>query len=1191
MNQNEFNTFQNTAFPQINRTGNNKKGSVKRPYTGIGRDAKIDPDMYYHVKEENEQLKKTKLALNQKITKLESNLANIKENIIKERKQADYRVINMGKNSDLDFAKTQYENMKLKSENDKKDLIIQGLQSNYPTKYPKPKKKSKKKDALTTQNVKNDYLALIARLREQLKIANEDRKNLINELKNLKDSYQFNNANYGTNNYMSNKTIEMTNKIADLNTNYENATLKLDTQNKILEMTKKTLEDYINKYEKERENNRKLQAELSVLKGDSEKLSNYKKQLEDYKINEIKLEEELSALRINPFIKQAEERGNVYRSYQISEKKLAETKKILDEKEKLLDEAEMRLKELEKENKELKDNLGIEKIEKEKYKDEALKLKISRAEREKYDKLYEDKLNQFNQYGEVDSNFNKILSLYKNENDQANWGNINFIEPNIEKIDPTVLKNENTRLKMEKNTLGNELQRTKDLLLLQQQANEDIKLLKELEIKKYKAEIKLLKEKIEELCKLIDMKKLPKDKTLSKEPSRYMQSISIPVEPKKSKLLDDNITEFSQEDTDVELGINENALDIYFGECLYEDVLSDEIGYNLEDMLSFFSVDFYVHETQTSDILSGKNPMFNFQLIFKVDINENLLNYLENNYIVVEVYTIRDNNKNVIGKGEVKLKELLDIENNEESISRVISSEVPIYHAEKNNLKIATIYYKMRMRKPLSEAIKWYNQENKMSEELDQMHEPLRSQIEQNIKNYTDLGGKAYEIKILINKAIDLIISGPARRISPYCFYKFYKNGERYTQISSGNNPQFEDVATFNEIFNKDFLEYIEKEDLNIYIFDSQNPIELDVSRDEAKLSKTNQQISKDLIGICSIPLQGLLINDLIQGDFPIYNMQNERVGKLIINIIWEEIKVGINENLINSMQYKTDINQDNLILKLANALKEKGLNVESAFNIFDIDKKNEISLDNFQNTLIYTLKFTTNQIEMDHLIKLIFKNQGRTKLDKVDFYQIFSKLLPSAQLYQTQYNINNVNNLNNMYNTQMEQDNKDINNKQESNPEYVSANQIYNKTNINNKEKNNETIHSNKDNKDRSLNEIGELIAKYKLKKGKSKSDAVDIFKYIFDKDASLGIDKKELDKGFANMGINLTENERNQVWKKMSGNKGSIDFASFKAFHDNYCLISIPSNENTIRSHEINMSGTQISGPFAPNITEYHG
>ena len=372
------------------------------------------------------------------------------------------------------------------------------------------------------------------------------------------------------------------------------------------------------------------------------------------------------------------------------------------------------------------------------------------------------------------------------------------------------------------------------------------------------------------------------------------------------------------------------------------------------------------------------------------------------------------------------------------------------------------------------------------------------------------------------------------------------------------------------------------------------NTIELDVtSPDEAILTRTNQQISKDLIGVCSIPLQGLLVNDLIQGDFPIYK-QNERVGKLIINIIWEEIKVGINENLLNSMQYKTDINQDNLILKLANALKEKGLNVESAFHIFDIDKQNEISVDNFQNTLIYTLKFTTNQMEMDHLIKLIFKNQGRTKLDKVDFYQIFSKLLPSGQLYETQYNIsNNIylnnTNTNNDFQLKKEQGNNDINAKT-SNSGYISGNQIYNNINqdLNNKDKDKETINSNKD---RSLNEIGELIAKYKLKKGKSKSDAVDIFKFIFDKDASLGIDKKELEKGFANMGIILTENERNHVWKKMSGNKGSIDFASFKAFHDNYCIMSIPSNENTIKSQEANMSGTQISGPFVPNNTEYHG
>ena len=47
----------------------------------------------------------------------------------------------------------------------------------------------------------------------------------------------------------------------------------------------------------------------------------------------------------------------------------------------------------------------------------------------------------------------------------------------------------------------------------------------------------------------------------------------------------------------------------------------------------------------------------------------------------------------------------------------------------------------------------------------------------------------------------------------------------------------------------------------------------------------------------------------------------------------------------------------------------------------------------------------------------------------------------------------------------------------------------------------------------------------------------AVDLFKSIFDKDASLGIDKNNLNKGFSNMGINLSENEKNNLWKKRLG------------------------------------------------------
>ena len=554
MDQKKYEVFQNSAFPEKNRPLTSQKAKNaedkknKKPYSGIGRDAKIDPDLYYRIKEENEQLKKTKLALNQKITKLETSILNIKENILKERRQADYKYINPEKNYELDFIKSKQENEKLKLENEKKDLIIKGLQRDYSKKGKKLKSKktniAKKKDDLTTQDVKNDYLALIARLREQLKYANEDRKNLINEIKNIKDAYANVNQNMNNNNdYMNSLNLnnkrnqEMASKMADLNTNYESAQMKLDTQNKILEMTKRSLEEYINKYERERDNNRKLQTDLALLKGKSDQIENYKKQLEDYKINQIKLEDELNELRINPFIRQAEERGNVYKNLQICQKNLTEAKKNLEEKEKRLNEVELELGSLKKENIELENSLKNEKMDKEKYKEESLKLKITRIEREKNDKIFQDKINKFSEYGEIDSKFNNLLSYYKRQNDELNWANINFIEPELLKLnDPNLLFKEIERLREEKNILGKELENTKNSLLIQQQLNTEYKREKDFEVERHKAENKLLKNKIDELCKLIDIKNMPKDISESNLTQTYKYPKTMPL-LKKSNLL------------------------------------------------------------------------------------------------------------------------------------------------------------------------------------------------------------------------------------------------------------------------------------------------------------------------------------------------------------------------------------------------------------------------------------------------------------------------------------------------------------------------------------------------------------------------------------------------------------------------------------------------------------------------------
>ena len=1186
----------------INQDPNQKKPK-KKCTCSYGRDEKVCADLYYKIKEENDQLKKALLAKEDEIKKMRVICANLRDGIIKERKQAEYKVIVKNEDSNPEMEKTKLENQKLRNENQKKNLIIQGLQSNALIMKTKQKsnnrKRCKSKDPLTYQSEKNDQLALISRLREQLKKTNEEKHLLLDELRGKKLSIM---KDYNPN-LFDEKNLRS--KIDNLNSENQEANFKLDATNKVVESMKINMQNYVEKYEKEKENNRKLQAELSALQAEAEKNEKYKNLIDDLKNNERRLEEELSNKWNDPFIQQAEERGNMFRNIQITEKKLKDTEKLLEQREKELQENEVKLRELERENRNLKENYAKSELDKDKYKEELLKLKIIQQERDRNDKIFQDKLNQFTQYGQVDPNFAKMLSLLKLQNNGADWSNINinYLEPNEQQAnDPIYLKTQIEKLKLEKLELGQELETTKSLLITQQQINDEMKLLQDYDKKKYQAEVKLLKSKIDDLIKLIDQDKLPKEylvqdpvtgKVMLKDKNALLNEI-IPAEQKNADLLDDNITEFSEDETDAELSMNENALDIFFGECIYEDGLAEELGFSIDHMLSFFSVDFFIHETQTSDILNGKTPMFNFQLTFKVDVNENLINYLDSEYINIDIYSLRDNVQNIFGKGKISLKELIEVENSPQSSTRVINSICSVYYIKDPNLKIASIHYKMRMRKPLSDALKWYNAQNKFIREKNPLHNVVISKAEQTMQKYSFLGGKGYEVKILINKAMGIVASGS--RICPYFYYKFYKDGERYSQIMQGTDPIFEDVASFKTLYNKELIDYLEKENLNVYLFDSMNKIEIDINdKEQIKLVNTNQEISKDLIGISRIPLKGLLINDLVQGEFPIVNMKNQKVGILVVNIFWEEINAGGNTGL-NDMPYETDAYRDELIIRLANALKSKGLNLDSAFNIFDMDRKNEITMENFKIILMYTLKFTTNQNEMEHLCKILFTNEARTKLSKIDFFKIFSMLLPhegpaNSVLMSSTYHIddnNNYYNSNPLPNNIIQSNNDskftiNANKKKYNLTQSTNNNALLN--NINNMGETTRIINTN-----RSLEELGKLVFEHKMKMG---GDLSKIFKNL-DRDGSLGIDKTELRKGYKKMGIELSDIELNKLWKELSPDDKNIDFSRFKEFNDKLFVPNtrkgIPiqreqSNSNRETNTMQNFGDTNNSGPFLSN------
>lgn len=83
---------------------------------------------------------------------------------------------------------------------------------------------------------------------------------------------------------------------------------------------------------------------------------------------------------------------------------------------------------MEKETKTLKDELNIASIERDRYKEENLRYKISTEERDKHSKNFEEQLRLLGQYGEVDSNFVKIMNIMKIKEDDNSWAKINFLE-------------------------------------------------------------------------------------------------------------------------------------------------------------------------------------------------------------------------------------------------------------------------------------------------------------------------------------------------------------------------------------------------------------------------------------------------------------------------------------------------------------------------------------------------------------------------------------------------------------------------------------------------------------------------------------------------------------------------------------------------------------------------------------------
>lgn len=148
----------------------------------------------------------------------------------------------------------------------------------------------------------------------------------------------------------------------------------------------------------------------------------------------------------------------------------------------------------------------------------------------------------------------------------------------------------------------------------------------------------------------------------------------------------------------------------------------------------------------------------------------------------------------------------------------VIQKTVRILPANKANSDqpIGTLRFKMRIRKPISEAMRFYREKNEIS--TLQAHQSLSHENE----------GKSRKkiITVQVVKCLELRVRyGDIAKIAPFFYYQFYSFDERYSSTSNGPHPTFDDVQSYEVTFDGKLINYLDKEALEIIFFDDNAPI------------------------------------------------------------------------------------------------------------------------------------------------------------------------------------------------------------------------------------------------------------------------------------------------------------------------------------------------------------------------------
>ncbi|XP_021379190.1 protein fantom-like isoform X5 [Mizuhopecten yessoensis] len=407
-----------------------------------------------------------------------------------------------------------------------------------------------------------------------------------------------------------------------------------------------------------------------------------------------------------------------------------------------------------------------------------------------------------------------------------------------------------------------ELEKTRNMLVIQHKINKD-----------YQQEVEIATNRLEEVRKEYEMKLDEYARLLDIRAARIkkleVQLRDVAYGTKQFKIAppvdeEDAIADF---DETIHLERGQNLFEIHVQKVCLSDEGVKQIG---DDEPSVFCTwEFFEFEIQSTPVLKGSRPEFDFTSQYIVKVDDFFLHFLQKDSCTLELHQSFGQDYRTIAACQLVFKEIF---NKTHGRIHGTATLTGVDSSGGAGIGFGSVEYWIRLRVPMDQALRLYKERTKalgyVTSNEKAATEALQALDETAAKRPAD---NVNELHVKILRCSDIKPRRDNVQPSPYCIYQFFDFNDHDTVIlASTNNPEYNDHMTYPVPMTKELDHYLKTFQLKVFVFDDTDP----------------EQTA--YLGIADVPLIPLAHNKSIQGIFELKGANSKINGTVEMELRWQ---------------------------------------------------------------------------------------------------------------------------------------------------------------------------------------------------------------------------------------------------------------------------------------------------------------